>query len=214
MSAGDVGHRPSLPHAMTRVRTDRASAVPEEAPTVREPARMLSIPFDEIPEGAKRFADAIGMTIEDFVAMFGIGTKGAVIATRQDDQLRVKLDEGKIIEKLDSMIESRTFRARFRRSVVIGGLLGGWTAAIVLAIYTWARGAAHADAAEVIVAPAVAAEAKVLTLEERIAQTEKRHDDTEQTLSDLRASVERLNGAVVALAGKLEEPARLEVRKP
>lgn len=206
MSAGDHGARPSVPHAMTRAHTDRARTVPpEKAETMRETVDR------ELAEALAIVRDPSGFTIESVLKLLDLGQRRAVIATRQDDKLRVELEAGRVTERLDSMQASVLGQRRWHerlKTYLLGVAVAG---AVGQAMWSWLAPRARDEAHATIVAPAVAAEAKVLSVEERIAANERKHDETDRVLSDLKASVERLNGAVVALASKLEEPTRVRV---
>ena len=210
MSAGDQAPRPSVPHALTRVRTDRAPSVPpiDEAETVRENvdpalAEMLAL-----------LKDPSGMSIETVLKLLLTGQRHATASTRQADKLGVDLGVGRLQEQIGSMVASRTFVQQVKSRILGVATIVSTITALALALWTWLVPKAHEEAAAVIVAPAVAAEAKVLTMEERMDAAEKRHDETEATLSNLAASVERLNGAVVSLTDRLSDPPPHEIVVP
>lgn len=189
--------RPTLPHAMRRPTTDRARTLPpDDAETV--PA--------ELAEVLQVLRDPSGFSIESVLKLLQYGQRYATAATRQTDKLGVDLGVGKISEQLGSIQGSIAQRRRIRDWVMIAALVISAALAAGQGVWNIVAPAAHREAAEVVLAPAVRAEAKVLTLEERVAATEQRHEETDRALRSLDASVDDLQAAVVALTKKLDTP--------
>lgn len=219
MSAGDVGGRPSLPHARHRVPTGgqrvivRQDAEAEaEAETVRE-GRTITISLDEVPEDAKAAAAAMGLSIESWLRLFGMGARVAVVQTRQDEKLKRDLQDGKVAEQIGSLVATIVGKKRTRDLATLGTAIASTIIAAVLGIWRGVEGPAYQEAARVAVAPAVEAKQTAAVAVDRtdehahaIAELQKAQAKSDEAVNELVGAVARLNGAVVELTKHLPPP--------
>lgn len=209
MTPGDQGGRPSVPHAMTRVRTDRRAAVPpEEAETVRESvdpamAELLAI-----------VRDPSGLSTESVLKLLLIGQRHATAATRQQDALGVGLGVGQMREEFQS-IQGTLLGKRRRREMAY---LIGFVAAGIFAGAQWVWNTvapeARAAAEVAVIAPAIEAKRVATVAVETTDDHEARITAMENTQKDILAAIEKLNGAVVMVVDRLPEPEPRTIEVP
>lgn len=210
--SGD-GPRPSVPHAMTRPRTDRARtlATADDAPTVREPDAPMRA---ELEEMAAVLRDPAGVTVESFLKLLAISQRHASAAQRQADKLGVDLGVGRVQEEFASIRDTLVGKRRRREWA---GLIGSAVGAMVsAALIVWMIVAPRArEAAEVaVIAPAIEAKRVAVATADRTDDHEARILAMERAQEEILGAIEKLNGAVVMVIDRLPEPEPQRIEVP
>lgn len=202
MSAGDHGVRPSVPHAMTRVRTDRASAVPpiDEQETVRENVDPA------LAELLALIKDPSGMSIETVLKLLITGQRHATADTRAKDKLGVDLGVGQVREDFKSVRESIIGRRRIREWIMIVALVLSVATAAGQAVWNLVAPKAREAAEVAVIAPAIEAKRVATAAVETADDHEARITKMEATQAEILGAIEKLNGAVVMVIDRLPEP--------
>ena len=200
MSAGDHGARPSVPHAMTRVRTDRAPTIPpDEADTKREEIAVPQL-----------------LTVEEWKQWQRDHTDEAVKRTRADERLHFDTRLGAMESKIDDLFGTTISKRRRREVVSLVGFVASLIASGIMGIWMAVAPRAREAAEVAVIAPAIEAKRVATVAVETTDDHEERLTKVEQTQRQILGAIEKLNGAVVMVIDRLPapEPTHIDVPAP